>query len=294
MADEEGNVLPPLAEGLHLYLNHIDTVIEIFAEASFGYHGGQIVKGRHDKAHVHVNGGCAADTLYLSVLQYPQKLCLQVRRQGAQIIQEERSPVSLLYAAAPDGRRTGGRRRFRAKELLFQRGWLRRAVNNNKGIVLARRCQVNGPGNHLLACSGLACNQDSGAPRSYALHHLAHLVHILASANQRLHAVMLLHGFLQKAVLPVGPGQLDGIVNGQEQLVVGKRLGDVVKGAVLHGFHSTFYGAEGSHDKHRDVRPFLLDPGQHLHAAHPWHLHVRDNHVHFAFLQKSQCRFRIA
>ena len=104
----------------------------------------------------------------------------------------------------------------------------------------------------------------------------------------------LLHGFLQKLVFAVSLGQFDGVMDGEQKLVIGKRLGDIIESPVLHGLHSTFNGAESSHDQDGSIRPLLLYPFQHIKACNARHLHVRNDNVHLALLKESQRRLRVA
>jgi hypothetical protein len=49
----------------------------------------------------------------------------------------------------------------------------------------------------------------------------------------------------------VGCGEAGRLVHGQQELVVGEGLGDVVEGPVAHGLDRALVAAEGGHDDHR-------------------------------------------
>ena len=105
--------------------------------------------------------------------------------------------------------------------------------------------------------------------------------------------IAVFQGFLEEFVLLVGARKLDGIMHGQEQLIIGKGLGQVVKGAVAHGVDGAFYAAERRHDEHRYVRPGFFDALQDFLAGELGHLHVGDDDVDLGFVQVIKRKFRV-
>ena len=80
---------------------------------------------------------------------------------------------------------------------------------------------MDGAGHLFLARARLAGDEHRGAAGRGTVHHDQHIADGAAAAHDLVHAVALFHGFLQQAVLPVGAGQLRGVVDGEQQLVVG-------------------------------------------------------------------------
>ena len=167
------------------------------------------------------------------------------------------------------------------------------AVHGYERFLTARRGKMDGARDQLLAGAGFAGDEHGGAARPGAVHKGQHVADGPAAPDDLVLAVAFLKAFAQKLVLPVRPGQLGGVLDGQQQLVVGKRLGDVVEGPVAHGFDGAFDGPEGRHDQHRDVGPVLLDPLQHLAPGDAGHLHVGDDDIDLGFLKEGERGFRV-
>ena len=150
-----------------------------------------------------------------------------------------------------------------------------------------------GPGHQFLARARFAGNEHGGAAYGHPVHDGERVADGFGFADDVMGAVAFLQRFLQQLVLPVRLGKFHGVVHGKQQLVVGEGFGDVVEGAVAHGFHRAFDAAEGRHDEHGQVGPGFFDALQHFLAGELGHLHVGDDHVHFRLVQKLQGHFRV-
>jgi hypothetical protein len=85
---EQGHVVEPVAQRRHLDLDHVEAVIEIFAERAAADHLGEVAVGRGDDAHVDLDRLLAADALEAELLQDAQELGLQAQGQLADLVEE--------------------------------------------------------------------------------------------------------------------------------------------------------------------------------------------------------------
>ena len=99
MAGELRNVLAPLAQRWHGDREDVQPVVEVLAEAALADLVLELAVGRGDQPHVHLDRPVAADALELALLEHPQELRLQVQRQLADLVEEERAAVGELEAA---------------------------------------------------------------------------------------------------------------------------------------------------------------------------------------------------
>ena len=96
---EPGHIISSFAQGRHVDRENTQPIVQVLAELSFLYRGEQIAVGRGDHAHVDFAGLRAADRLELALLQHAQQLALQVERQLADLVEEERAAVGQGEAA---------------------------------------------------------------------------------------------------------------------------------------------------------------------------------------------------
>ena len=103
-----------------------------------------------------------------------------------------------------------------AEELALQHAGVEgHAVDRDEGLFLARAGVMDGAGHQFLARARLAGDEHRGAAGRGTVHHDQHIADGAAAAHDLVYAVALFHGFLQQAVLPVGAGQLRGVVDGE-------------------------------------------------------------------------------
>ena len=114
-------------------------------------------------AHVHLDGLRAAQALELLLLQHAEQLGLQLRRDVADLVEEQRPPVGQLESAdfLADGAGEGAL--LVAEQLALQqpRGD-GRAVELDEGPVSPRAQVVQGAGDEFLARAGFAANEHRG------------------------------------------------------------------------------------------------------------------------------------
>src|SRR3989339_595954 len=88
-----------------------------------------------------------------------------------------------------------------------------------------------------------------------------------------------IQALLEGLVLPHHIPPTHGLVNCQEDLLLAKGLGDVVKGPLGHGLLRRLQGAVGGDDQHQGFFVLLFGLGQHLQAIHARHLEIGQNQV---------------
>ena len=93
---ERRNVAPAIAQRRHLERDHVQPVIQIFAEPAFRHLLRQVAIRRRDHPHVDANRLRAAHALELVLLQKPQQLDLARRRDLADLVEEQRSAIRQL------------------------------------------------------------------------------------------------------------------------------------------------------------------------------------------------------
>ena len=138
---EQRDVLAPIAQRRHGERKHVEPVEQIAAEAPLPHFLVQIAVGGGDDAHVDVDRPRAAEPLDLAVLQHAQQLRLQLERQLADLVEEDRAAVGQLEAAGLRRVRAGEGAALAAEQLaLDQRRRQRRAVDDDERPVAARGC----------------------------------------------------------------------------------------------------------------------------------------------------------
>ena len=122
------NVSPALAQGG--YGNHDDcqTIVQIFAESSFGHGPGKIGVRRRDDSCVDANSRPSADTLDFVLLQEPEQFHLKRSRQFADLIEKERAAAGHLQAALPLNVRAGESPFLVSEQLAFQKRFRNRSA----------------------------------------------------------------------------------------------------------------------------------------------------------------------
>ena len=100
MLDQEGHVLPPRAERLHVDRHHVQSVEEILPEPSGLDFLGEILVRGGDDPRVHLDRAGAAQTLDLTCLDRAKKLGLRLQAHIADLVQKEGAAIGGLEASA--------------------------------------------------------------------------------------------------------------------------------------------------------------------------------------------------
>jgi len=115
--------------------------------------------------------------------------------------------------------------------------------------------------------------------RSGGLDQLEDAFHGLALAEDVGEAVALAELALEADVLVLEALALDGLLDGQEEVVMFKGLLDVVQGADLHRRDGRFDRAVGRDDNDRGQGVDLLDPPKDLDPIHARHEQIEEDDV---------------
>ncbi len=78
---------------------HVEAVVQVAPELLVGDHLGEIAVGRRDEPDVDADGAVAAQPLELLFLQHAQEFRLQLERDVADLVEEQRAAVRQLEPA---------------------------------------------------------------------------------------------------------------------------------------------------------------------------------------------------
>ncbi len=190
LRDEHRNVLLALAQGRQHHLQHREAMVEIFAEALLRHLLAQLAVRRGDDAHVDLAIAAGAERLDLLAIDRAQKARLQVERQLADLVDEQRAPVRLHEGAVARRVRAGeGAARVTEQLALDERRRHCRAVEHDERPLGARAARVDGLGADLLAGAGLAVDQDGAVRRGRARQQREDLTHRQRAPDQAPEAI---------------------------------------------------------------------------------------------------------
>ena len=93
MLCQQGNVIPPLPQRRHIYLNGIYPVIEVLPELTLFNHPGKICICGADEPYIQRNLPCPSQSAYAPVLQHCQQFGLHWKGKVPNLIKEKCPPV---------------------------------------------------------------------------------------------------------------------------------------------------------------------------------------------------------
>ena len=99
MDRQRGNVFDAFAQRRNRDRKDVQAIVEIASEQSFFDHVLEIAVGRGDNPHVHPLRAGAAKPLELALLQDSQQLRLHLRRNVADLVEEQAAAVRQLESA---------------------------------------------------------------------------------------------------------------------------------------------------------------------------------------------------
>ena len=157
MLHEQGQVFEPVPQWGQAQGDDIQAVEQVFPESSVLHLLLQIpVGGRHD-AHVHGDGGGAADAADLPFLEHAQELGLHLRGQLAHVVEEQGAAIGLLEPALVAAAGVGEGARLVAEEfVLHQARGQGGAVQGDEWTLPAPAEVVQGAHHQLLAGAALS------------------------------------------------------------------------------------------------------------------------------------------
>ena len=265
---ERRNVRSTLVERRQDDRDDVEPVEEILAELPGRHHRLEIAIRGGDDADVHRDRLRPADPLDLLLLQAPEDLSLQRKRQVADLVEEEGGAGGRLEEADLPGVGAGEGAPLVPEQLALEEvlgdGGAVDGVERPRG---ARGAGVNGARHQLLARARLAPDQDGGVRRGDLLDEAEDLAHRRALAHDRLEAVFLQPSLEAERLLGEAEG-LEGPLDAEEKLVGDDRLRHVVEGTELVRLPRALDRAVGRDEDHlRRERPLLqrpddVDPGE--------------------------------
>jgi hypothetical protein len=117
---EKHDVADALAQGRRGDGKDFEAIVKIRPELFFSDHGGEVTIGCGNEPHVHRDGPGAAESFELALLNGAQELGLQVERQLADFIEEERAIVREFESSHLAGDGSGECALLMAEELALQ------------------------------------------------------------------------------------------------------------------------------------------------------------------------------
>ena len=157
---QERNILLPIPQGRKLDGKDVQPVEQVFAECLLA---NGLARSRLVAAITRTSTCCgvrAADTVEFALLEDAQQFRLNVERQLADFVQEDRSAVGQFEAADAAGDGAGEGPFFMAEQLAFHQASRQcRAVDLDQRLVAPLAGGMNGPGDQFFARARLAADQ---------------------------------------------------------------------------------------------------------------------------------------
>src|ERR1700704_6434311 len=101
MSCEKRDIFPALSHCREPDANHVQTVVQVFAETSFANPRVQVLVSGGDHPHVGLDLLMSTDAIKAAIGEHSQQARLQVGRHVADFVEKERTPFGLLETAAP-------------------------------------------------------------------------------------------------------------------------------------------------------------------------------------------------
>ena len=164
------------------------------------------------------------------------------------------------------------------------------AVHRHERLVLARAVGVDGLGDQLLACAGLALNENGRAGGGEVAQPVDDLVHLRAVADHPLEAKFFVKLTFQ---LPVGLGQpqaLGRLVHHGAKLTHVERLGEVIGSALLDRLHGRLDIAVAGDDHDLGAGIGLLGLAKNGQAVHVRHAQIGEDDVEIVLVDPGRPR----
>src|SRR5215470_9556822 len=190
VAYEQRDVLGPLAERGKVDRKDVQPVVEVRAELPILDQLLERTVRRGDDPDVAPDRLCASHPLERVLLEDAKELRLELQRQIADLVEEQRTPVRELEAADPSCDGTGERPALVAEELaLEETGGDRGAVELDERLTAPGAERVGQAGDQLLSRSGLTPNEDRGVRRCHGLDQADHSPERQAPADESMERV---------------------------------------------------------------------------------------------------------
>ena len=232
------DVTVPLTERGKIDGHHIETVVQILPEEPLLHHLSEVPVADGDQTDIDLAFSRVAHFPDHLRLQHPQQLRLCLHAQVGHLIHKERAFVRSLEQAVFCGHGAGERALDVAEQLTLKQGRHERTtVTSQQGVILPATQLMDGPGEHLLARTALAGDQNGAVGRSHTLDQSEHTFHRAAVTDDALEPLMDLQLSSQGHVLSHQRGTLAHLLKHHLELIGRKRLAQIVGRTFLHRLH---------------------------------------------------------
>ena len=151
------------AQGGNLKSQHVQTKVQVFAEAAGLNRGGTVNIAEGHQAGFDVQDFRTAQTLEGALLQHPQELALRAGRKGRDFIQNDGAVAAQLEAAKLTLDGPGQGTAFMAEEFALDKlRWKAGAIDLEIGSIAARSQLVNQACQMILSSAAFAGDEQSG------------------------------------------------------------------------------------------------------------------------------------
>ncbi|HEU4404828.1 MAG TPA: hypothetical protein VFS43_06010 [Polyangiaceae bacterium] len=182
---EQRDVVAPLAQRRHVELDHVEPVVQVFAEAAGRDLGHEVLVGGRDDAHVDPRRPLGAQRLHLALLDRAQQLGLRRKAEVGDLVEEEHAAVGEGELAALVAGRAGEGALLVAEELgLDHRLGDGGAVERHEGVLGPGRERVQRARHQLFARAALAPDEHVRAGGRELADAGAQLLHRRAVADE--------------------------------------------------------------------------------------------------------------
>src|SRR5262245_41144583 len=250
---EERDVLGPLAQRRERDGQHVDPVVQVFAEGLVAHGLAGVAVGRGDDANVDLDLRLAPDPANHTVLEDAKILHLESRAHLRDLVEENGAAVGQLEEARFALVRAGEGPLLVAEELaLHQRLGDGRAVDGDERPLAPIRHLMNGPSDQLLARPRLAGEQYRCVAGPGQFDQPIDLLHRRARAQDGAETTTLPKLPAQECHLALDFPALHRLVEEDPQAPWVHRLGQVVVGPLAHGRDRRLHRrVTGEQDDHR-------------------------------------------
>src|SRR2546430_945489 len=296
MRQQKGHIFATLAQRRNLEVNHVQAVIQVFAEAALANKRKQVDVGSGHDAHVDFKLLGAPQTHEFALLDHAQKLGLRFGADGGDFIEENGALIGDFKKALFRSNGAGESALHMAEKLGLQEiHGDRSRIYGHKGFVRAGGSGMNGFGDEFLTGAAFAADENGGARRRDLRDEVQKHLHFVALADNVREIEALLQGAFKLDVFIAQPARFHGLRHLGKQFIVGPRLGDVVHRAILESGAGHVDRAVGSDQDDGELRIAAVNLLEHVQTVAVRQADVQQEKVIgmlFQFLEAGLARFR--
>ena len=265
-------------------VDDIQAIKKVFSESLFFNFFVEVFVSCSQNPHIGVDRTCSAEALELAILQNSQQFHLKCWTDLADLIEKQRSSIGQFKSAFLPAVRAGESsllisEQFRFEESVRKRG----AAHLNQRLQSSRRRGMNRVGDHFLAGSTLACDQNCGGTWCHLFDHAHDISHLGAGIDDPACSA-LVQLLPQLAVFTRKVLFLSRFLDSAEKLGFPYRLRDEVIGALFDRLDGDLDRAmAGDHDD-LDFLLYVLRALQQFHTVHDRKAQIRHNDVDVLFI----------